>query len=588
MPPKKSKTAAPAADAMKAFDRQYYELTITDLNNKLSRLRSFNETVEERSIELEAKMRQLEEDRTDVTAFLDRSLTHKISTNKDLEDKLSELAKVRDDEKTEFLRQIREGDLKFKTMQEELTSEIKLLTGKLNSVEEFRVQKDELLAKFDQQESELRVQTKQHRDLIYDIERKQVMDKDRLKKEVENKLLELSNEFAKSNEIRISAHVQRLVRENIALNNELDRMMFSQRRLQNENKKILSEATDRRNYVESFRSENENFVRVCDQQVAIIRKMTTELESTKAMNASLCEADKLRKLAEKRDTSSKQNSTILNQKVHLLEQHVHALRSESVNLHTMYKQQSKEMERLTDILLKLKFTVKSAARGEKRNLSDDPEFRKAQRENLLSELMEVLNVVYKAPEPVLSLETVGSVEELYRRGNIGMTPEQSALSLMMAKPIGRIQASRLKASVMMAVKEETAKRRASQSSVPIIDLESGSMIVMSESTLGEAPPDENEMEEGEDLGVSSSDEEQAPKPQAAVEPVKTSTPQNKIQIRVKSDEVIAPVKDETKEAIHEIDEEQVDEKIEDIEKDDKLLEMIESSETHVDLPADEN
>lgn len=516
MAPKKRKASAAPVDSMKQFDRQYYELTITDLNNKLAHLRSFNATTEERNIELEANMKQMEEDRTDVTAFLDRSLTQKVSINKDLEEKLDELAKLRANEKTEFLRQIREGELKYKTMQEELTSEIKLLTGKLNSLEEFRVQKDELLAKFDQQESELRVQTKQHRDLIYDIERKQVMDKDRLKKEVENKLLELSNEFAKSNEIRISAHVQRLVRENIALNNELDRMMFSQRRLQDENKNMISENSMRRSNVESYKSENDHLVRVCDKQVTVIRKLTSELEGIRAKNALLCEADNLRTLAEKRDHSKDQTLSEFQRKVHLLEQHVQSIRGECVRHETMYKQQTKEMQRLTGILLKLKFTVKSAARGEKRQLADDPEFRKAQRENLLADLMRILTLVYEIPEPVSSIETVGSLDELYKHGDIGITPDHSLTSILKTEPIGRIHESRMKASVMMALEEASAKKRASQLSFPIIDLESGSLIVISESSQGEAPPDENELEEAEDMGVSSSDDEQAAaKPTAA-------------------------------------------------------------------------
>jgi hypothetical protein len=50
-----------------AVDKQFYELTITDINKKLTRLRTHNVKIEEKNEELEMKMKQMEEDRQDVT-----------------------------------------------------------------------------------------------------------------------------------------------------------------------------------------------------------------------------------------------------------------------------------------------------------------------------------------------------------------------------------------------------------------------------------------------------------------------------------------------------------------------------------------
>lgn len=49
-------------------DKQFYELAIADLNKKLTRLRSHNVKIEEKNEELEARMKQMEDDRQDVTA----------------------------------------------------------------------------------------------------------------------------------------------------------------------------------------------------------------------------------------------------------------------------------------------------------------------------------------------------------------------------------------------------------------------------------------------------------------------------------------------------------------------------------------
>lgn len=104
----------------------------------------------------------------------------------------------------------------------QLTSEIKLLNGKLSSLEEFRIQKDELMAKFDQKENALREQMQRHKDTVNELERKRMLDKNRLENEVESRLLQSPKEFVQRNYIRIAAHVQRLFRAKIVLINGLD------------------------------------------------------------------------------------------------------------------------------------------------------------------------------------------------------------------------------------------------------------------------------------------------------------------------------------------------------------------------------
>ncbi len=53
------------------------------------------------------------------------------------------------------------------------------LGGKLASLEEFKVQKEDLMAKFASMEEQLKLQEENHKDVIYNLERKQVVDKDR-------------------------------------------------------------------------------------------------------------------------------------------------------------------------------------------------------------------------------------------------------------------------------------------------------------------------------------------------------------------------------------------------------------------------
>lgn len=76
MPPKekklkKSKKAGEKSQQgseLTAVDKQFYELLIAGINQKLARLRSHNVEIEKKNEELASKMKQMEEDRQDVTA----------------------------------------------------------------------------------------------------------------------------------------------------------------------------------------------------------------------------------------------------------------------------------------------------------------------------------------------------------------------------------------------------------------------------------------------------------------------------------------------------------------------------------------
>lgn len=54
-----------------------------------------------------------------------------------------------------------------------------LTGGKLASLEEFKVQKDDLMAKFAMLEEELKKKQQDHEEDIYNLEKKAVIDKDR-------------------------------------------------------------------------------------------------------------------------------------------------------------------------------------------------------------------------------------------------------------------------------------------------------------------------------------------------------------------------------------------------------------------------
>lgn len=434
----KKSTQKENKDQLSAVDQTFFELTISDLNNKLGHLRAHNAKLEQRNEELEAEMAQLNEDRADVTAFLNRSLHTQTCSIKDLEEKLSELSKVRQEENEHYQNLIKSWEVKYKAMNDQLSSEIKLLNGKLNSLEEFRIQKDELMTKFDQQETDLKEQNQRHKVVLFEMERKQIIDKDRLKKEVENKLVQLSNEFRKSNEIRIASHVQRLVRENIALNNELDRMLVTHRRMDSEMQTILKRHNDTRDMSKTMLAENAELAKLCTKYVQTIKELSNECHAFRQQKAQVDQTHGLRQMAETREMTVRRELNDFKAKMLDLERNLDTQRSNCQMHSARAEENDRTIEHLWDALQQVKHAILNAVQFDD-SRDDQLVFTEIQRKNVLKELESLLTQIKDIPIPTnvdsLGLAAPAAMKSresvaLYRKGTVGILPKMPTSSLI--------------------------------------------------------------------------------------------------------------------------------------------------------------
>ncbi|XP_063702904.1 cilia- and flagella-associated protein 157 [Culicoides brevitarsis] len=483
------------ADQMSAVDRQFYELSIADLNNKLSRLRAHTTKLEEKNEELESKMRQMEEDKSDTTAYLNRTLNEKLNTISELEDKLSELSKVRDAENIEFKKVLSEREAKYKAMHDQLTSEIKLLTGKLNSMEEFRIQRDELLAKFDAQETELKEQHKRHKAILYEMERKVILDKDLLRKDVENKLLQLSTEFTKSSEIRVAAHTQRLVRENIALNNEMDRMIYTHERLRREYDEMKHANLRIKSQAEIIESEKARLVRTCQGHIRIIEELTSAYEKLRERSMTLKNIHKQFEAAKEKLKDSEEGQKSLQHKTKMLEQHVHAINCQRMALCADIMMKQQQMDHIFKVLKTVKMTIKSAIKAEEAQKEEDIEFRMAQRKTLLDDLLNILTELDAMPMQNISTDTIPSANYVYLQGDLGILPKESLEQILASvRHLPPMQQQSIEAlGVIPTATGDVSLAQMSEVSEKMFDVVSGSLLKFDDSDaipVIEEPEDE--------------------------------------------------------------------------------------------------
>ena len=112
---------------------------------------------------------------SEVVAFWKRQVEAKMDEIADLNDRYIGLQQTRDNEREQYELQIQQQRNEYQEMKDQLTSENMIVRGKLAALEEFKVQKKDLMAKFAIMEEELKKKDQDHKEYIYNLEKKAVM-----------------------------------------------------------------------------------------------------------------------------------------------------------------------------------------------------------------------------------------------------------------------------------------------------------------------------------------------------------------------------------------------------------------------------
>uniref|UniRef100_A0A1B6CHV9 Cilia- and flagella-associated protein 157 n=2 Tax=Clastoptera arizonana TaxID=38151 RepID=A0A1B6CHV9_9HEMI len=417
-------------DVLPEVDKEFYEIQITDLNQKLSRLRSRCTDLETENEDIKNNLNKLDEDRADIIAFLQGTLQAKANEIMELEERLTALQQAKEAERITFLQKIKNMENDFKLMNEQLTSEIKLLNGKLNSLEEFRSQREELINKFLVQEEEMKEQEKRHKITLYEVERKFIVGKDELKKDMEAKLLNLTVDFQNTTEIRIAATTQRVIRENVAINNELRILLESWKKLKDSNEELVNKEKKMKTLVELHNEEKIRVMKKNAVQNKIIERLSNQYNKLK--NAYSEQVNKYRKLIENRLTNQVQESQINKKEIEDLKKILY-MRDVQENEHEL------NLRDVIEQIIELKKIIQTAAVTvqEALEISEDAVIDKSHslacRQTLLSTLLEIFNrannirdyeLTNKLSAETISLHRLNVMNNhTYSNGDLGLIPK---------------------------------------------------------------------------------------------------------------------------------------------------------------------
>ncbi|EPQ17194.1 hypothetical protein D623_10025047 [Myotis brandtii] len=197
---------------------------------------------------------QLASNKKEIVAFLKRTLNQRVDEIADLNEQLQSLQLAKEMEKDAFEAQLAQVRHEFQETKDQLTTENIIIGGKLAALEEFRQQKEELSEKFTLLEDQLQKQEYEYKDYMYNLEKKSVLDRDRVKKEIIQRVNQVATDFHKmatsqmwdttkqaileNNTVtlqlsRVSQHGVQLLRENDQLKSNQDKLCKELELLQN-------------------------------------------------------------------------------------------------------------------------------------------------------------------------------------------------------------------------------------------------------------------------------------------------------------------------------------------------------------------
>lgn len=184
--------------------------------------------------------------------------------------------------------------------------------AKLTALEEFKSQKEELLAKLESLEKQIDELNVEHQNKLNNIEKKVIIDNDRLKKDMIVKVSQVAAEFRRVSNKQMADTTKRTIKENVSINNQLQRMSDKVIKMIEENDNVKIKEKVQKRHIELLEENEKEFARKNVSNLKIIRMLTEKCRNQEAIINDLEE-----RYNELKESESNQEQIIQNHEVQM-------------------------------------------------------------------------------------------------------------------------------------------------------------------------------------------------------------------------------------------------------------------------------
>jgi len=384
-----SKPGVNIEDVFNEVSKEFYLVQIRDLEQKISRYQEKCDRLELLNKEVQENFDQQAADKKEIVSFLKKQLEMKSDDIVDLQDQVNSLEEARNNEKDKCDLEVAQLKTQMIQTKDQLTSENMVLGGKLASLEEFRAQREELTKKSEEMTEKLKNQEKMHKEQIYQLERKAVVDKDRLKKEMIVRVNTVAAEFRKVSNKQMADTTKRAISENVAINSQLLKMSEKTVELISDNDEMKATEKAQRQNLEILEDNEKELMKKNAMHKKLIMMLTEKSREQEQCLEEFVEREEKIKMLESEFVELKEKLEDLQ----ISEMAVRSERDSLVNRCEVFDKERTELiedkQYLISILGDASYVIKQALQH---NDTGDIATTEMRNTNLLQKVVEILNL----------------------------------------------------------------------------------------------------------------------------------------------------------------------------------------------------
>lgn len=217
-----------------------YKSQVKDLEQQLKKSQIDNDQLKSLASKYDDTLKYSLSDKKDIIEYLTQELDTKVEEILDLKDRFTHLNLTKISCKTQLEAKLREQEKLNAEKLEKLESANLLLESKLSIVENYIKDKENLDKKLNDYAEEVENLKEENQEKIYQLEKLNLIEKNKLRNEMIEKLNELANEFRNAFHQQMNNTTKKIIKENYSLNIDLKKMSETTNKLLNENE-ILKE-----------------------------------------------------------------------------------------------------------------------------------------------------------------------------------------------------------------------------------------------------------------------------------------------------------------------------------------------------------
>jgi len=229
----------PEAEVVSDTTKEFFILQIRELANIIQKYEKLRSELELTNTDLRSRLAYLTEKKLNSVVALETQL---VNTAQEIVELRSQIAKIRqemDDEMEDFNRKLLAIQTEHKETEAELLVENQIIQDQIDSLEQFKKDREGLLDRVFELEQALFDQDAEHKHNVYLLDRKQVQSHDRLKKEMMARIKVHALEFHVACNQSMAETTKRTLQENLSITFQMEKMRDKSDELIEENKQLM-------------------------------------------------------------------------------------------------------------------------------------------------------------------------------------------------------------------------------------------------------------------------------------------------------------------------------------------------------------